>query len=170
MTTLSTRIRPARDLGADSAARALARRRVALGIPLEAFAQRVGISQGTLYRLESTGRVAAWIRDLVAQTLTTLEAESVGRHLLLARTVDDVRYTLREQGCAWWTERGRSVRVAVVHCEDAFRQGPGCAWSHTVRVEDGVAVPSGASPCAKLLPAEIEHAVVAVLMSARRAA
>lgn len=89
---------------------------------------------------------------------------------LLARVIGDVRYTLRSDACGSWDDHGRDVRAAVVHCDDTEA---GCvhraAWAVTVRVEDGERVEAG-DASARSLPDEIEREVIALLLSARRAA
>jgi len=166
----TARIRASRDMGADAAARRLAARRVALGIPLSLLAQTIGVSQSTVSRLESTGRVSEVVREEYATALARIEAERRPVHLLLTRTVDGVRYTVHESGCAGWTERRRSVRVAVVHCHNPALTGvPHAAWAVTVRLEDGERVEAH-DASARSLPDEIEREVIALLLSARRAA
>lgn len=166
----TARIRASRDMGADAAARRLAARRVALGIPLSSMAKLMGVSQSTVSRMESTGRVSQVVRDEAAQLLAEVEAERRARHSLLVRTVSGVRYSLHEAGCAGWVERHRSVRVAVVHCDDTtLGCVPRAAWAVTVRLEDGERV-EASDASARSLPDEIEREVIALLLSARRAA
>lgn len=89
---------------------------------------------------------------------------------LLSRVVGDVRYSLRSDACGSWDDHGRDVRAAVVHCDDLTL---GCvhraAWAVTVRVEDGARAEAG-DASARSLPDEIEREVIALLLSARRAA
>lgn len=87
---------------------------------------------------------------------------------LLARVIGDIRYTLRADGCGAWTERGRDVRAAVVHCEDMELGGvPRAAWAVTVRLEDGARAQAH-DVYARQLPDAIEREVVALLLAARR--
>lgn len=89
---------------------------------------------------------------------------------LLARVIGDVRYTLMSDACGSWNDHGRDVRAAVVHCDDLTM---GCvhraAWAVTVRLEAGERVEAG-DASARSLPDEIEREVIALLLSARRAA
>ena len=90
-------------------------------------------------------------------------------YTLLARVVDDVRYTLRSDACGVHREPSGEVRLAVVHCDDLEAgHAHRAAWGVTVRLVDGKRVDAH-DAYARQLPPAIEAEVVSILRAARPA-